>query len=439
MKKFFTLLVSFALPLLMLAQETDKKVTVKFGGFVRNEMMYNTRQNVSARNEGMFYLAPKPIVYDAIGNDINSAPNFNMVGLNTRLNVKVTGPDAFGAKTSAFVEGDFFGISKENKFAFRMRHAMMKLDWGGSNLLIGQYWHPNFITGCYPATVSFGAGVPMNPFARVPQLRYTYNVSDKLSVFGAMMAQGHFKSKEPVGGTPGASFNNAGIPEFHAQVQYKSDNVLFGVGVDYQLLKPALTTNGLDTSNMTYSIPLTTDATIASLSYLAYLNIKTKPLTFKAFGMYGQNNDNLVMMGGYAQMDNSNYTLEQLMNGYVEYTPYNILSSWVDIHTNGKKFQYGLFAGYAQNMGSDELITRTTFEGRWGDVNTMIRVAPRVTMTSGKMKFGIEAEYSAVDYAKGDAAGTTLEELTGINDNGVVTNYETADNLKLIIMFQYNF
>lgn len=439
MKKAFTLLLAFAMPFIVLAQDTEKAIKLKFGGFVRNEVFYNTRQNVVARNEGIFYLAPKPIVLDNNGNDINATPNFNIIGLNTRFNVKVNGPDAFGAKTSAFVEGDFFGISTANKFNFRMRHAMIKLAWTKSDLLIGQYWHPSFVTGCYPATVSFGAGIPFNPFARVPQLRYTYKVHSKLSIFGTMMSQGHFKSKEPVGGTSGASFTNAAIPELHLQLQYKTERLLTGAGVDFQVLKPRLTTMGLDTATNLFTNTLTTDETVSSLSYIAYANYKTKPLTIKVFGSYGQNNDNLVMMGGYAEKDKSNYTLEQQMSGLIEYTPYNIFTAWADVHTNGKKLQYGFFAGYAQNMGTNDDIHRGSFVGRWGDVNTMLRLAPRVTLTSGNMKIGAELEYSQAEYALGDPNGTTLEELTGISNNGEVTNFEAADNYKLIFIFQYNF
>ena len=41
------------------------------------------------------------------------------------------------------------------------------------------------------------------------------------------------------------------------------------------------------------------------------------------------------MMGGYAAID-KNYTQDQINKGIVEYTAYNNLTSWLDIHTNGK-------------------------------------------------------------------------------------------------------
>ena len=438
MKKIYTIIIALCMPLLMLAQDNEtKKFTIDFSGFIRNDMMYNTRQVVSARAEGQFLLAPTAINLDANDVDINANPNFNIIGINSRFRAKMTGPEAFGAKTSGMIEGDFFGISGGTKFNFRLRHAFVKLDWGTSKLLVGQYWHPSFVTGCFPGTVSFGAGVPFNPLSRVGQIRYSYNFSEKFSAFAAILGRGHFG-----GPSTTAAFQNAAMPEIHAQIQYQSDNFLIGAGVDYQLLKPSLTTTGLDTANQ--PITLVTDATIGSLSFVGFMKLTTKPLTFKLYGMYGQNNDNLVMMGGYATVYDTTYTLEQMQEGYVEYTPYNTLSTWVDIHTNGKKTQFGIFAGYSMNMGADKDINYATYTGRWGNVNSMMRVAPRVVFISGKSKLGFEVEYSMIDYAtqKMLADGVTADpdaDLGGIDKLGKVTNFETADNLKILLSYTFSF
>jgi len=437
MKKVYTLIIAICLPLIMLAQDNEKKFTIDFSGFIRNDVVFNTRQVVSARAEGQFLLAPTPILLDANGEDINANPNFNMIGINTRFRAKMTGPETFGAKTSGMVEGDFFGISGGTKFNFRLRHAFVKLDWGTSKLLVGQFWHPSFVTGCYPGTVSFGAGVPFNPLSRVGQIRYSYNFSEKFSVFAALLGRGHFGGPSTI-----AAYQNAAMPELHAQIQYKSDNFLIGAGVDYQLLKPSLTTTGIDTGGN--PITLVTDATIGSLSFVGFMKYKTKDLTFKLYGMYGQNNDNLVMMGGYAPVVDTTYTLQQLEEGYVEYTPYNNLSAWVDIHTNGEKTQFGLFAGYSMNMGADKDIDVGSYVGRWGNVNTMMRVAPRVVFISGKSKLGFEVEYSMIDYAtqKMLADGVTADpdaDVGGIDKLGKVTNWETADNIKILLSYTFSF
>ena len=164
MKKLVLIIsVILTIPSFLFSQEEKKAdFGIKWGGFIRNDMLYNTRQVLSARGEGMFLLAPLAISENDNGDDLNAVPNLNLIGFNTRINGKITGPDAFGAKTSGYIEGDFFGTSSTTKFNFRLRHAMMKLTWEKGELMTGQYWHPSFITDCYPGTISFGAGVPLS-------------------------------------------------------------------------------------------------------------------------------------------------------------------------------------------------------------------------------------------------------------------------------------
>ena len=437
MKKIFLLLLVIALPIFILAQETEKKFGVNLSGFVRNDITYNTRQVVSARGQANILLAPKPIELDEDGNDINEAGNFNMVGLTTRLRAKIKGADAFGAKTSGLIEMDFVGYANSAgavPFSLRLRHAMFKLDWGKSQLLIGQYWHPMWATECYAGTVSFGAGLPFNPLSRNPQIRFTHKLG-RFSLLGAILSHGMFISK-----AGSSAFQNSGVPELHAQVQFKNDIISAGLGINFQVLKPRL--SSIVTDSMGVNHTYATSETINSLSYFGYIKTSFKPLTIKLYGMYGQNNDNLVMMGGYAIIDKV-YSQNQINKGFVEYAPYNTLSSWADFETTGKKLTFGLFAGYSQNMGATTSIQAGTFVGRWGNVNTMLRIAPRVVYKINKIKLGFELEYSQIDYAKQevDTNGIPVvgSNVGGISTHGTVTNFDTADNIRFLLSLTYLF
>ncbi|PLW93291.1 MAG: hypothetical protein C0592_06630 [Marinilabiliales bacterium] len=421
---------------LLNAQENN--FGIKWSGFVRNDMMYNTRQVVSARAEGGFFLAPTAILENEDGDDLNAIPNINLVGFTTRLKGSITGPDAFGATTSGAIEADFFGTNGTTKFGLRLRHAFVKLDWGGSQLLTGQYWHPTFVTDCYPGTISFGAGVPFNPLARNPQIRYTKKLGENLSVFGAILAQGHFNSIAGDNAQP-----NSGIPELHIQFQFKNDKVAAGVGVNYLTLKPANTTILFGTDTTT----VIAKENVSGLSAVAYFKVKTDPVTFKLWGQYGQLTDSKVMMGGFYPIIDS--TITDFSKEFVRYNPITAISAWMDVHTNGKKTQFGLFAGYTSNMGvalgTDEMIAGS-YVGRWGNVESMMRVAPRIKFISGNMSIGFEVEYSTANYAapKFMDDGITPDVTndpngTGIDDNGVVTNFQTADNIKVLTSFTYKF
>lgn len=104
---------------------------------------------------------------------------FNLTARQTRLGLKINGPDMGSAKTSGLVEGDFYGAGgTENKATFRMRHAYMVLDWPEADLslLAGQTW--DVIAPLWPDTLNFtilwDAG---NTGYRHPQVRITKGIA----------------------------------------------------------------------------------------------------------------------------------------------------------------------------------------------------------------------------------------------------------------------
>jgi len=156
------------------AQTEEKKPAfgITFSGFVKTDIFYDTRQTVSIR-EGHYLLYPKALLAGPDGDDVNDRGNFNILSVQTRLAGKITGPDALGAKTSAYIEAEFFGTSDADINGFRLRHGYLKLEWTRSELMIGQFWHPMFVVESFPDVVSFNTGAPFQPFNRSPQVRYT--------------------------------------------------------------------------------------------------------------------------------------------------------------------------------------------------------------------------------------------------------------------------
>jgi len=67
---------------------------------------------------------------------------FNMTANQTRLGLKIKGPDVGSAKTSGQVEMDFYGGGAENKPHPFMRHAFMKIEWPEHrfSIIAGQTW-----------------------------------------------------------------------------------------------------------------------------------------------------------------------------------------------------------------------------------------------------------------------------------------------------------
>ena len=130
-RKYFVLL--FILMTTGLIAE-ESAVNFKLYGFVRNDIFYNSRQNVEAI-DGAFHLFPKPIELVA-GKDKNAVPQAEMLSVATRLGLDISGNTILGAKSSAKIEMDFAGFS-QNYYVIRLRQAYAKLNWNSTELLNG--------------------------------------------------------------------------------------------------------------------------------------------------------------------------------------------------------------------------------------------------------------------------------------------------------------
>jgi hypothetical protein len=102
----------------------------------------------------------------------------------TRMNFTIIGPKLWGAKTSAFIEWDFdngsqqtsiggSGWASANKPRLRLRHAMFRLNWPETELLMGQYWSlisEDPTEAARPGT----SGIPGIIWFREPQIRLSH-------------------------------------------------------------------------------------------------------------------------------------------------------------------------------------------------------------------------------------------------------------------------
>lgn len=393
--------------------EKDKKFNIKFSGFVKADIFYDTRQTVSVR-QGHFLLYPAKEMLDPNGEDINAKGNFNILTIQTRLRTDITGPEALGAKTSAAIEGEFFGHTDGDINGFRLRHAYIKLDWKKSALLVGQAWHPMFITTCYPGTVSFNTGVPFLPFTRNPQVNYRFNAGP-FSLYATVFAQLDFASTGPIGMSP-TYLRNSGIPGLNAKVEFSTKNgemgteLLIGGSFNYKIITPQLATGE----------GFKTNETANSYAANLYAKLVTRPLTVKLMGTMGQDTYDFVMIGGYAVNDSIDKA-----KGYVAYTPFETLAVWTDIHTNGAKLQVGLFAAYSKNMGTASSIGGPIY-ARGSNIDHAFRVAPRLIMNFNKFRIAPEIEYTVAAY------GTNMQD-------GTVSNTTEVGNLRFLLGVYYFF
>lgn len=412
-KVIFSLFASLASLLLIAQEKNNNAFSIKTGGFIKSDFFYDSRQTFAAR-EGHFLLWPEKPSLDNDNKDVNDVSNFNFLSIQTRLNLTITAPDAFGAKTSGLIEGAFFGHSNHDINGFRLRHAIVKFEWEKYELLLGQFWNPLFVTSSFPDVISFNTGCPFQPFSRNPQVRFTFTTGN-IKFISALLSQRDFASTCPSGAS--ASYlRNATLPDIHLQAHYtlhdqnSGTQLIFGGGTAYKKIVPELiTTSGYKTN-----------ASVAGISYMTFAKAKLLPLTIKAQYVLGQNVTDLLMIGGYGVSQ-----ITDPEKGLVKYTPLRTSSYWIDLHSNKEKIQVGCFFGISENQGSvKNLVEETDVTGLGTDIKSLYRIAPRLIFNSGKARFAIECEYSGANFGS-----VNIVE----NRKGIPVNFTEVTNLRLLL------
>ena len=390
-----------------LQAEEKEKFSLTFSGYIKTDVIFDTRQTVSLR-EGHFLLYPQDRLLDPAGHDLNAKDTFHILPIQTRLALKINGPPALGAKTSGYIEAEFFGMSDTDINGFRLRHAYLKLNWDKTEVLVGQFWHPMFISESYPEVVSFNTGAPFEPFSRAPQIRFTWMPGD-LSFSLTALAQRDFASTGPAGVST-SYFRNAACPELDFKAAWSRKNFLAGAGINVLKIVPRLATETGYEAN----------ESLTSLAGYAFGRLKTRPVTIKAEGVYGGNLHHLTMLGGYAVSE-----IIDPVTAQRDYSPINTAAGWIDIQTNGEKWQVGLFSGYTKNLGAKDEISGPIYS-RVETMDHLVRIAPRFVFNAGKIRLAQEIELTSAAYGP-------------VASRGRVNGLRTVTNLRLLAAVYYFF
>jgi hypothetical protein len=369
MKRFITYAVISMFTLATFGQEANVKneKSIEFSGYISNQIIFDTYDSFDAR-EGLTYLFPKPANLDANNKDLNAFPQLEMLSLSTRLRSKIIGSDAFGAKTSGLVEIDFLGTSEGFERLPRMRHAMIKMDWGTANLIMGQYWHPLLVVESFPQVISFAAGAPFQPINRSPQVRLTLVPNEHMQFSGTLWSQGYHAS---TGVTE--IQRNSGLPGIHAQAKFNYGSLFFGGTAGYRLYKPNTVAN---TGNFS-------EQSLACYDVQVFAKASYEPFTFNAQFIYGSNLSSYIMLGSYG-------AAEPLATPDYEYKALKTWSMWAEVdYKFTDAIFFGLFGGYSANAGANGDYYSLDL-GRGESIDYLFRISPRAIYKSGPMQFAFE-------------------------------------------------
>ncbi|MBR3858681.1 MAG: hypothetical protein IKJ18_01505 [Bacteroidaceae bacterium] len=405
MKRVFSAIVLMLFVSAGFAQ--DKVVKAEIYGFIRNYFTYDSRNCVQS-NEGLFNMLPNDIKPGATpGEDLNAIPSVRFLSMTTRFGLNVSGPEIWGAKSTAKIESDFCGASSGTAFNLRIRQAYAKLAWEKSDLLVGQAWHP--MSGdLMPEVFSLATGAPFNPFNRSPQVRYNYSPIKALTFTASALYQYQYGSVGLDGKTSNTYSRNALVPELFVGMTAKGKHLSGGFGVNGSTIAPRIVANDKRVNER-----------LTSYSAMVFGSLKVDELSVRAKATYGQNTSHMQQPTGFGIVSVSE-------NGINTYESMQLGSAWITM-MYGKKLRYGFFAGWLQNFGSADknFVSAPIVRNNTG-LDQAYRFSPIVTYKEKNMTIGLEYEHTAAAY------GT-------YQPNGTVTDTHWVANNRVCVMVKYDF
>lgn len=359
-------------------------------GYVKWEMYFDSRQNVGTRENQLIFF-PQPIIRDKFGQDINDRGHWHMTAIESRFGIVMIGPKWDCITTEGAIEGDFRGPTDATISCFRLRHAFGIVKWKTGSFLFGQYWHPLFVPVCYPHTVAFSIGAPMEPQARAPQLRITQRW-DWLEFIGAVSSQRDFQSTGP-NGLSTEYIRNAITPNVTVELRAYGENFICGAVFDYLRLVPRLVSD----------LNISVCEQIPSYTVEAYLAVKFAPCSARMKGFWAENGTEQLLISGYGIRSIDPVTHRQT------YSNTAAVGGWLDFSYtfHCDRMELGVFVGGTKNLGSRHRLHLDpdtnqpvvfALAGVAQNIDYVVRISPRYFYAKDPVRFGIELEWTRASY-----------------------------------------
>ena len=366
---------------LMGSMRAQSPFSLEWHGFVNPHYYADSRSVVGGREDMMLFY-PKPRVLDSLGRDINDGWQADMLAITARLGLRVKGPDMLGARTSAYVEGDFTGATNATINNLRLRHAYIDMRWQHHRLLAGQYWYPMVIHEIMPMTNPLNMGAPFHCYARQPQVRYEYNIHGIEAVAVASWQLDNM-SQGLLNGTAASSTlfaRHSLVPELNLQVRWTTGAFFFGYAANLKTIQPQV-------QSVTTTLQPST-AKHTSFSWSLFGRYNGPGFTVKAQAMLNNSLYEGCSLGGYLMLADSTFR------------DWHFNTVWLDVERTGGHWRPGLFLGYASNLDYGNTAFVHCF-GRGHDLEYLWRIQPRLTYsTLNGLSFTAEAEYTRAGYAE---------------------------------------
>lgn len=423
---------------------TERKTAVKehlqshykFYGFIRNYMVYDSRESVAGTGD-LFYYLPKDRNLNEIGEDLNRKNSFRFLSLTSRAGVDVSGYQIGRTAVGAKIEADFYaGLSGVTGTAtLRMRQAYLTLGWkdlplgkgsrASVGLKMGQAWHPMAADLCPVFTLESGA--PFGPFSRTPQLTLDANLGEHFTLTASALWQMQYTSTGPYLGASANYIKYSCIPEGYIGVTVKAGGWMTRIGADVLSIKPRSDDTVYDKDIKVVKKPtVKVSDRITTVSPFVYMQYVRGKFAVKAKTIYASAGEHMNIQGGYGVTRKFE---EDGQDGHWEYTPTHSSSTWLTV-SYGKKWVPMLMLGYYQNFGTAEDLLVEGGKGSesslyfsknsFKNLNRLYRIAPSIVCNFGKLAIGLDYELSGAQFGQEkDADGNSLYNARGLASEGL--------------------
>lgn len=386
---------------------------IKFEGFFDSRQMFGFSENQAV-------LFPRRKLLDKLSRDINAHPQFNMTAIETTLDLStsfVKLNERFKAK--AHIRANFIGIDNEVINLLTLINGYTQIESEHSRFIVGQFYHPLYVEDCYPKTIAYAAGAPIESLSWQPQVRVSY-INTKFEIFGAFIAQRDYQSLGPCGFST-KYLSNTAMPNMHLQIRGFNNDHVFGFAADYKRLLPEIVTEKkFKTSNV-----------VNSFIFAAYTALNFSKFSTRIKFLWAQNGTDLSMLSGYAIREIERKTCKK------KYIPTTAVAAWSDSSYlyNIKKnlsLDFGLFFGYTKNLGANKKIFTSGQTGQSiiyafdSCIDYVARVSPRVILKIDPIDFGFELEFNRAAYGK-------------LNEYGQPQNSVPVNSLRILSAVYYVF
>ncbi len=395
-----------------------------FSGYLKSEFFWDSWQVRGSEQDQVEFFPEEPI-YDRCGHDILHKGRFNGLSIETVLRFEIEGPKVFGARCYGVIEPDFRGGDLVNLVNLsHMREGYMYLDWGDKSLLIGSYFHPVYPAEykCYARTISYNYGLPFDPYALDPQIRFTKQYGC-MSYQLAILSDSSRIWSGPSGYYVNVPYaRNAIVPNINFLSVASIGEHRIGIEFDMIRLVPRLRTNLALPPNQS----LKSVESLLSFMALFFVVLDYENILLKFKTIWAQN------AAGYAFITGYGVKCIDPLTGVYNYINTQQVNVWTDV--TFKKlmpFEPGFFFGFLKNLGAAEQllpfingIESVYTPGNRHHLANLIRFSPRLRWYARPFVLGTELEYTRAYWGH-------------INNYAKPINTSPRNNLRLLIAAYY--